>query len=267
MELFYREYGAGFPFVILHGLYGSSDNWVSIAKALSDTYRIILPDLRNHGNSPHNQIHTYTSMSEDIFELVNKLEISKFVLVGHSMGGKAASFFARQWPEMLAGLVIIDISPFRTGPEHIASDTMHARILEKMSETDPSLFENREDADKIFREITSSGKVRNFLLKNLQRNNKDIFEWKLNPRNLYDNLENIFDGFEIPGHGEVEHVYGYPVFFLRALNSDYLSESDYGPIQKLFPAAEIIEVPDTGHWMHAEKPELIIKLLRDNFPV
>ena len=266
MELFYREYGGGFPFVILHGLYGSSDNWVSIANSLSDTYRIILPDLRNHGKSPHNPVHTYPSMSEDLFELVQRLDIHKFVLVGHSMGGKTASFFARQWPDMLAGLVIIDISPFRTGPEHTISDSMHSRVLKKMSETDPSLFENREEADNIFRDITSSVKVRNFLLKNLHRNNKGVYEWKLNPRNLYDNMKNIFDGFEILGQGEVDPVSGFPVFFLRAMDSDYISESDYGPIQRLFPAAEIIEVPGSSHWIHAEKPELIIKLLRDNFP-
>ena len=266
MELFYREYGTGLPVVILHGLFGSSDNWISIANALSDTYRVILPDLRNHGKSPHSQIQTYTSMSEDIFELVNKLETGKFVLIGHSMGGKAASFFARQWPDMLAGLVIIDISPFRTGPEHTLSETMHSRVLEKMIETDLSLLDNRDEADKIFRSITPSGKVRKFLLKNLQRNSDGLFEWKLNPRNLYDNLENIFDGFEIPGHGEVEAVSGYPVFFLRALNSDYIRVSDYDPIQQVFPAAEIIEVPDTSHWIHAEKPEVIINLLRDNFP-
>jgi len=267
MDLFYREFGEGFPVVILHGLYGSSDNWVSIARELSDLYRIILPDLRNHGKSPHNQIHTYPSMCKDILELVQKLDINKFVLVGHSMGGKTASFFAREWPDMLAGLVIIDISPFRTGPEITVSDTLHGLILKKMLETDPSLLESREEADKIFNDVTSSVKVRNFLLKNLQRNNDGVFDWKLNPGNLYDNLENIFDGFEKPDHGEVNPVTGFPVYFLKAMDSDYISEKDYDPIQKIFPAAEIIEVPDSSHWIHAEKPQLLIKLLRDNFPV
>jgi len=267
MNLFYREYGAGFPVVILHGLYGSSDNWVSIANELAESYRIILPDLRNHGKSPHNIIHTYDSMSKDIHELVQKLEINKFVLVGHSMGGKTASFFARQWPDMLAGLVIIDISPFRTEPENTSSDTMHGHILKKTCEIDPSLLKSREEADKIFSEIISSVKVRNFLLKNLQRNNEGVYEWKHNPQNLYDNLENIFDGFKRPGHGDIDPVRGFPVYFLKAMDSDYIGEQDYDPIQEIFPAAEIIEVPDSSHWIHAEKPQLLIKLLRDNFPV
>lgn len=267
MDLFYREYGAGVPVVILHGLYGSSDNWVSIANKLSNSYRIIIPDLRNHGRSPHNQVHTYASMSKDILELVQKLGLKRFVLVGHSMGGKTASFFARQWPDMLAGLVIIDISPFKTGPENTSSDNMHSLILKKMCETDPSLIEDREEANKIFSDIIPSEKVRNFLLKNLKRNNEGVFEWKLNPRNLYDNLENIFDGFERPDHGEVDPVSGFPVYFLKAMDSDYISEQDYDPIQKIFPAAEIIEVPDSSHWIHAEKPQLLIRLLRNNFPV
>ncbi|MBS0011829.1 MAG: alpha/beta fold hydrolase [Bacteroidales bacterium] len=266
MELFYREYGDGFPMLILHGLYGSSDNWVSIAKKLSDTYRVILPDQRNHGRSAHETLHTYPAMSKDLYELVSKLGIDKFILVGHSMGGKTASFFARQWPDLLAGLVIIDISPFRSGPAYSFSDSMHGRVLKRMAETDPSGFEDREEAAALFNDITSSGKVRNFLLKNLQRNKKGGFEWKHNPHNLYNNLENIFDGIELPEKGETQTVRGFPVFFLRAMESDYISESDYEPIQKVFPAAEIVEIPGSSHWIHAEKPEIIIKLLREHFP-
>jgi len=267
MQLFYREYGEGYPIVILHGLYGSSDNWVSIASKLSDDYRIILPDQRNHGKSPHNPIHTYHSMSEDLFDLVKRLDISNFILVGHSMGGKAASFFARQWPDLLSGLVVIDITPFKTDADQIISESLHRKILEKMIETDTLTLKNREETYKIFNDITPSVKVSNFLLKNLKRNKKGNFEWKLNPLNLYNNLENIFDGLEIPEAGKTEPVSGFPVYFLRAMDSDYINEKDYDPIQKVFPAAEIIEVSGSSHWIHAEKPELIIKLVRDNFPV
>ncbi|HDZ40466.1 MAG TPA: alpha/beta fold hydrolase [Bacteroidetes bacterium] len=266
MKLFYREYGEGFPIVILHGLYGSSDNWVSIANELSDTYRLILPDQRNHGKSPHNKLHTYPAMSEDLFELLKSLGIDNFVLVGHSMGGKTASFFASQWPGMLSGLVVIDITPFKTDMDQVISESLHRQILERMTETDTSVLKNREEAGRIFNDISSSVRIRNLLLKNLERNSKGQFEWKLNPRNLYENLDNIFDGMDVPGQGRTEAISGFPVYFLRAMNSDYINESDYEPIRSLFPAAEIIEVADASHWMHTEKPELIVNLVRENFP-
>lgn len=265
MELFYREYGEGIPLLILHGLYGSSDNWLSIARELSETYRVILPDQRNHGQSPHDPVHNYKAMSEDLHELVVDLDIDEFILAGHSMGGKTASFFARRWPGMLSGLVIIDISPFKAGPEDKISNSIHERLLKRMTETDLSLIKNREEAHNIFTDIISSVKVRNFILKNLHRDKKGNFEWKINPHNLYDNLENIFDGLEIPLSGNVDPVTGFPVYFLRAMESDYISDKDYGPIQKVFPAAEIIEVPGSSHWIHAEKPEVIIKLFKENF--
>ena len=112
MKLFYRKYGNGPPLIILHGLYGSSDNWVTIAKSLGDLFTIYLPDQRNHGQSPHDNIHDYDSMRNDLFELAYDLKLNKFFLAGHSMGGKTAIAFALKWPEMINGLLIADISPF-----------------------------------------------------------------------------------------------------------------------------------------------------------
>lgn len=267
MDLFYREYGRGYPLIILHGLYGSSDNWISIAGKLSGRYRVILPDLRNHGRSGHDPVHSYEAMSRDIYELAGRLDIGRFILAGHSMGGKTAAYFARQWPEMLAGLLIIDISPFRSRPGEGISGSVHEMILKKMTETDPSKIEDRKEADRLFRDIIPSVKVRNFLLKNLHRNNKGDYEWRLNPGYLYDKLDNIYEGLDKPGPGDTDKISGFPVFFLRAMESGYISRDDYQPIQRLFPAAEIIEVPGTSHWIHAEKPEMIIKLIKENFPV
>lgn len=266
MDLYYREYGTGFPVVILHGLYGSSDNWVSVANELADKYRVILPDQRNHGRSPHHESHTYREMSEDLYRLVTSLGINNFILAGHSMGGKTAAFFAMQWPHLLEGLLILDISPFKVIPDNIEG-SVHYGILKKLKEIDPSTLKNREEADSLLSDTIPSVKVRNFLLKNLQRDTNGKFEWKLNPQFLFDNIHNIYDGLERPGQAESSNLRGFPVFFLRAMDSDYITDNDYEPINKLFPAAEVIEVADTSHWIHAEKPEVIIKLIRDQFPV
>ena len=109
MKLFYRIYGEGPPLIILHGLYGSSDNWVSVAKKISNKFTVYLPDLRNHGNSPHSEIHDYEALSDDIIEFAEARQLSRFFLAGHSMGGKTAVSVAVRKPELLMGLIVADI--------------------------------------------------------------------------------------------------------------------------------------------------------------
>ena len=129
MKLFYRKLGNGPPLFILHGLYGSSDNWITIAKSLSKKFTVYIPDQRNHGKSDHSDIHDYDSMRDDLFELVSYLKISKFFLVGHSMGGKCAISFALKWPEMIYGLLVADISPFINENSNPGAYNQHLKIL------------------------------------------------------------------------------------------------------------------------------------------
>lgn len=263
MKLSFREYGnSGTPVVILHGLYGSSDNWAGIARALSDQFRVIVPDMRNHGKSPHTTDHSYNAMSEDILELVDSLEIGKFIIAGHSMGGKAAIWFASRWPERVAGLIVLDMSPFRADPDKNQSLGMHLDILRMMNETDLSSIGGREEADRVFSKTIKSDRIRSFLLKNLTRNEKGGFKWKLNPANLALNLDNIMDGIPRRELADMA-IRGFPVLFLRAENSGYINDDEIDDIMKLFPAAEIIMVKNTSHWLHAEEPELITGYIRD----
>jgi len=118
MKLFCRKYGNGPPLIILHGLFGSSDNWVTIARGMSDRFTVFLPDQRNHGSSPRSNVHDYESLSNDLKELADDLRLDKYFLAGHSMGGKTAVSFACKWPERLSGLLVADISPFANeGPD------------------------------------------------------------------------------------------------------------------------------------------------------
>lgn len=258
MKLFYREFGSGIPLVILHGLYGSSDNWVSIARILSNKFRVIIPDQRNHGASPHNTVHSYESMSNDLDELVMDLKLKKFFLVGHSMGGKTAMWYASMWPDKLAGLMLIDISPFKTINENKPLADFHREVLSTITKFPINDINTREEADLILSESISSPRIRNFLLKNLTRGKDKRFRWKLNAENLEMNIGNILDGFERNKAGK-NSISGFPVVFIRAGNSDYIPESDYPDIRLIFPASEIITIEDSSHWIHAEKPEIIIE--------
>jgi pimeloyl-ACP methyl ester carboxylesterase len=267
MKLFYRKYGKGPPLIILHGLYGSSDNWVTIAKSLSEFYTVYLPDQRNHGQSPHNDIHDYDSMSQDLFELTKELKINKFFLAGHSMGGKTAISFALKWPEMINGLLIADISPFINETTKHSAYNQHLTILKAMLYIDLSQISTRREAESVLLEKIPSEKVRGFILKNLKRATDNRFSWKINVFSLLNNLEKIMESIDRQAALN-QQITGFPVIFLKGEDSDYLPFDDFRDIQKVFPAAEFVEVPNAGHWIHSDQPDAVIKnikkLLGDN---
>jgi esterase len=169
MKLFYRKYGDGPPLIILHGLFGSSDNWMTIGKSLGENFTVYLPDQRNHGQSPHSDINDYDSMRDDLFELADHLRLNKFYLAGHSMGGKTAFSFAFQWPEMISGLLIADISPFINESNKQTAYRQHFNILEAMLSIDLPPISSRREVESILAEKIPTEQTRGFILKNLQR--------------------------------------------------------------------------------------------------
>jgi esterase len=261
MKLFYRKYGEGPPLIILHGLYGSSDNWVTIAKSLGNSFTVYLPDQRNHGQSPHNNIHDYDSMRDDLFELAGDLKLKKFFLAGHSMGGKTAISFALKWPEMIYGLLIADISPFVNETTIHSAYNQHLTILKALLAMDLSRISTRAEAEAILLEKIPEAKLRGFILKNLQRTTGNNFTLKINASSLLNNLDKIMEG--IDRRVLVSHqITGFPVIFLKGENSDYLPSGDFRDIQKVFPAAEFINVANAGHWIHSDRPEEVAKNLK-----
>jgi esterase len=260
MKLFYRIYGSGPPLIILHGLYGSSDNWLSVAKSISDSFTVILPDQRNHGLSGHSEIHDYDSMKEDLYELVMGLRLDRFFLAGHSMGGKTAVNFALSYPEKLYGLLIADISPFAKKGRYEEEYNQHFQILSSMLTINLSGVTLRSEIEsKLFTKIRSE-KIRGLMLKNLKRESDNSFSWKINAPALLRNLDRIMDSIEAYDIDKKE-IYGFPVYFVRGENSDYLPENDFAGIRKIFPAAEFIVVPGAGHWIHADNPEAVKQCL------
>ena len=260
MKLFCRKYGSGPPLIILHGLYGSSDNWVSVAKSLSSRFTVYLPDQRNHGQSPHNPVHDYDSMKNDLYDLAGELKLQKFFLAGHSMGGKTAVNFALTWPEKLSGLLVADISPFVSENRNPVAYALHKNILNSILSIDIKSVRTREEAEKLLSRTIDSDITRGFIMKNLKRESDNSFSWKLNASALLENLDRIMEGIE-PGDDYSEELSGFPVFFLKGEYSDYLPESDFPRIRRIFPAADFIIIPASGHWIHADNPEAVKECL------
>lgn len=260
MKLFCRKYGNGPPLVILHGLYGSSDNWVTIARSLGENFTVYLPDQRNHGQSPHSEIHDYDSMRDDLFELAGDLKLKKFFLAGHSMGGKTAISFVLKWPEMINGLLIADISPFTSETVKNAVYSQHFEILDTILSINLKKISSRGEAEKKLSERITSEKERGLILKNLQRTSDNAFTWKLNASSLLSNLDNIMAGIERQTDFN-QQITGFPVIFLKSANSVYIPPDDFMDILQVFPAAEIIEVAGAGHWIQVDRPDEVVKYI------
>jgi esterase len=241
MKLFFRELGQGKPIIILHGLFGSSDNWLTQAKLFAPNYKVYSVDQRNHGQSPHSDDFDYTSMVADLNELIRDQQISDPVIIGHSMGGKTAMNFALAYPEMISKLIVVDIAPRGYNLEHYA-------IVEGLKTIPIEKLSSRNEADDILAQHVPEPDVRQFLLKNLQRKSADGFSWKINLPVIADKLSNI--GVDLQFQGQ----FNKPALFIRGGKSKYVRDEDWKRITEIFPAAKL-ETLSTGHWVQAEKPQ------------
>jgi len=252
VDLFYRKFGDGPPLFILHGLFGSSDNWVTFGKQLADHYQVIIPDMRNHGQSPHSDLWGYKYMADDIHQLVEKLNFEKVSILGHSMGGKTGITFADHYGEIMDKLVVVDIAP-RFYP------IRHRKILDGLLSIDLQAIKSRKAASDQLASYVPELSVRQFLLKNLDRDGEKSFQWKLNLKIINRHLENVgLDTYP-------KNIIDIPTMFVRGINSDYITDDDILEIREYFSDVSVESIGNAGHWLHAEQPEVfydtIIKFL------
>lgn len=260
VTLNYRKTGKGSPFVILHGLYGSSDNWISIARMLEERFTIFIPDLRNHGKSPHTPTHTYQDMVDDLVRFFKDHHLEKAIVLGHSMGGKLAMMFASEYPELVTGLIVADIAPKNYNSETRPFKTVlqHEMILGLMEELNLVAVKSRKEIDYFLSDKLKEITLRQFLLKNIHRNKEGDFEWKINVPILKYALSSITSEVNSDWFADRKPILNYPVTFIRGLDSDYISDQDFISIREIYPEARLIDIPDAGHWLHAEQPEKFI---------
>ena len=250
MDLNYKTFGQGEPLLILHGLFGTLDNWQTLGKQLADHYTVYLIDQRNHGRSPHVEDMNYPAMASDLKEFMEANWIYGAHILGHSMGGKTAMQFAGQYPDMVEKLIVVDIAP-RAYPGG------HEEIMEALRSVDLQAVDQRSEADEQLKSSIKNKSIRQFLLKNLSRTKQGDYAWKMNLDAIYEHYEEILAA--ISGTTPFEG----PALFIRGENSDYIQEEDREQIKALFPKAEIKTVENAGHWVHAEQPERMLELVRE----
>lgn len=257
MELFYRKEGSGPVVVIVHGLYGSSDNWLNMGKRLAEKHTVYNIDQRNHGRSPFAPTHTFEDMKEDLAQFFTTHGIEQATLLGHSMGGKTAMWFAANYPEKIEKLVIADIAPKNYLLMNENSQYhLHRNILMAMQDVDFSKVQNRNDVDDQLSEKIDDQRIRRFLLKSVRRSKKTHhYRWLLNVPVLYDYLDEIVGGVNQQWFDDRIPIRNYPVIFIRGQKSNYILPEDEGLIKDIYPDASIVDIPGAGHWLHAEKPK------------
>jgi pimeloyl-ACP methyl ester carboxylesterase len=251
LKLNFKEYGEGKPLVILHGLFGSLDNWFSLAKAFADKHHVYLVDQRNHGQSPHTDSHTYDEMAEDLFEFFQQNNLKDAVLIGHSMGGKTALKFAAKHSDLLEKLVIVDMG-VKTFPVH------HDLIIRAMQALDLHNISSRSEAEEQLHFLLDEEESTiQFLLKNIYREKQEDgsanYAWRFNLDVLANDIEEM--GLPILTGSDVETL------FLYGTQSKYVLEGDKPEILSLFPNTTFKSL-NTGHWVHAQDPEGFVKAVK-----
>ncbi len=252
MKLNFKEYGEGKPLVILHGLFGSLDNWYSLSKAFANEHRVYLVDQRNHGQSPHTDTHTYEEMAEDLYGFFQHHGLTDAVLVGHSMGGKAAMTFAANHPELLSKLVVVDMG-VKQYPVH------HDLIIRSMQALNFDTISSRKEADEFLSHMLDEDESTiQFLLKNIYRQKQEDgsakYAWRFNLDVIANDIEEM--GLAISSGSQVETL------FLYGTESKYVVEEDKADILALFPNTKF-QALNTGHWVHAQDPKGFITAVKD----
>jgi len=249
MSLNYKKSGKGTPLIILHGLFGSLDNWQTLARKFSEHFTVYLLDLPNHGRSPHFEKHNYELLSEELLKFLDEQKIEKAHFIGHSMGGKAVMKFSLLHPERVLKQIIVDIAP-KKYPRG------HDEIFDAFFSLNLSAIEKREDADTLMAEKISHAAIRQFLLKNLERNaDSENYEWKMNLEVLHRDYDEISAAIQSKTSVDI------PTLVIRGSRSDYVSDEDLKIFRQMFPKTTMTDIENAGHWVHAEAPGELLTIV------
>lgn len=241
--------GGGMPVLLLHGLFGAGINWQGIARRLARDRPVLVPDLRNHGDSPHAEGMSYPTIADDVAAMLRAQGIERAVLAGHSMGGKAAMWLALSQPQLVEGLVVADVAPVRypSGFETMI-DALLGLPLADLSD--------RADADRRLAAAIASPGVRAYLLQSLRRGDGG-WRWRFNLRAIADAMPDLLD-FPDPSGRQ----FSGRALFIYGTASSYVDAAGLARIRALFPLARLRALANAGHWVYAEQPDAFTSALR-----
>jgi esterase len=244
MKLQHRIIGEGYPLIILHGLFGNSDNWQTHAKKFATYFQVILVDQRNHGHSDWSDAFNYDLLAADLAELMTDLHLTKAHILGHSMGGKTVMRFAQCFPSKIDKMVVVDIG-IKQYPMH------HQEILKGIHEVSASAMDSRADAENRLLPYVPENGTRQFLMKNLYWIEKGKLAWRMNVTVLEREMEHILAALPIEENFT-------PTLFIRGSLSNYILDEDIEQLENAFPDSQLVTIENAGHWVHAEAPETFV---------
>jgi len=242
MKLHFTTLGLGEPLLLLHGLLGSHQNLLPVARQFAERFRVFAIDQRNHGNSPHHDEMNYSAMANDIARLMDQQGIESAHVLGHSMGGKAAMQFALHHTDRVRKLIVVDMAPKAYGPRF-------AKLLGTLRNLRLDQFKTRQEVEAALAPDITEISLRQFLLKNLKPSEHGGYRWRIHLEGIADNYDHLRQA--INGGAP----FGGDALFLLGGNSDYVTEADRQTITQLFPNAQFESIEGAGHWVHAEKPK------------
>lgn len=249
MQLNFKKIGEGNPLIILHGLFGSLDNWMTIAKELGKDFEVYIVDARNHGQSPQDDVFNYQVMVEDLKEFIEEHQMISPIILGHSMGGKTAMQFAIDYPNLLSKLIVADIAP-RAYPIH------HDLIINSLKSLNFNEIKTRNEADEKLAQYIFDLSTRQFLLKNLYWATQGQLAFRFNLEVISKNIDEV--GAEI----KFTSPFYQHTLFIRGDQSNYILDSDFEQIFTIFPNAQVKTIENSGHWVHAENPLAFLKVVK-----
>jgi len=233
--------------LLLHGLFGLSNNWNTIALKLSDKYNIIVPDMPNHGYSFRLEDFTYIDLANYVMDLIKYLDLEIDCFIGHSMGGKILMTLSFLYP--IKKMMILDIAPK-------VYDMNHKYLMEALLKIDLTQITNKKQVIDILKKDIKDNDIIAFFLMSLKRD-QGKFYWLFDPDNLYKNYDNITD-FPLN-----DKIIDTPSMFLYGENSNYIKQEDKELIKSIFKNSSIIKIKDCGHNIHTEKADLFLEIARN----
>ena len=250
MVLYAKVLGEGNPLIVLPGLLGMSDNWLTFSKQMANKFKLYLLDLRNHGRSFHSEVFNYTVMAADIQRFIQHNKLQTPIILGHSMGGKVAMQFAQHYPQHVSKLIVVDITP-----APYSSEQRFGKIFNKLKTLVLKDMSTRAEIESFVANFFPDKLFRQFLMKNIYRTDQGNFAWRFNLSVIANHMQEVGKPIDFKAPCQI------PTLFVRGSDADYVHAENLKLVDTLFTNYILKTIPDAGHWVHYDQPALFCKVV------